>query len=1482
MSTNKTKLDFYHTFFIAVGIGLLAFAAPALATVKGLLPDFYAEPGLNPFRDQVSANVTENIDPFSGTLTLTYTDLVVPGNGGLDIKIKRTYNSNNIYHSRKTPLNIAPSLSTLLPRTPTGLGWTLHFGRVLKTGDAVAPNICDTNGTNPNDDTLDNPILELPDGRQQILFVNATSFNALFITKEQWVAYCLPDNVGLLVISPEGMKYRMNLMRSGGFTYGSTANVDYAWYPTRIEDRNGNFLTITYAALSAGKEAPVSRITASDGRVVDFTYTGNTPTTVLLNSITANGQTWQYQYTPLAGYAGGYQLLTRVVRPDGSTWNYEYWNKSAGLAGDNALNTVTYPYGGTVTYDYGYVCFMGTTCNSVNDTFNSLVIASKVNGGRDVAAGTWTYSYAPSATEDVTTVTFPGGRYEYRHFGSRMFIGGSTIPGSTLWRMGLLKEKRTFNGTALAQTETYTWAASSRISNEQYVRPPYDGSDDDHPRYADLAVFVPVLQRKDIVRDGATYTTTYSNFDASFNPRTIGETGQATRTTNLTYFPRNTNQNIVRLVEDETLAGFGNERAVFRTFDARGNPTQVTRHGVTENYSYFATGDLASRTNARGFVWSYSNYLRGIPRNEQHPEGVTVNRVVNNTGTIASETNGRGLTTSFTYDGLNRITSITRPVGTPISVAWASTSRTVTRGTYTQRTDFDGFGRPSFVDTAGVTKNVNYDALGHKSFESYFSSTTGDSFTTDVLGRVTAISHPDGTSQGYSYAANRVTVRNERNFLTTYTHRSFGDPDNATDKVLMRIDAPEGVVTTFNRDISGLPTSINQGGVTRTNTYSGINLFLMSETNPETGTTNYGRDQVGNMTSRQVGTSPATGYAYDGLNRLTAINFPGTTPDVAMGYDANNNLTVVDNGIARRTLSYDNNDNLTSEVLAVGVLSFTAAYAYTALDYLSSITYPSLRQVSYSPNVLGRPTTVLPFINSVSHHPNGVPAGLTYANGQVATFGLNNRQWISSIAAQRAGVAFAADLSYGYDGAGNVTSITNALDTSDSKSMAYDGLDRLVTAGVAALTYDPIGNITSFRTSAGDLTYAYDGALNRLTGISGRRSYSFSYDTYGNISGNGQQSFAYDDAGNLRNVGSIAAYDYDGKNMRVRTQTGGRTTHLFYSQNGNLLGEYDATGAWKKEYAYLGNKLVTTVENVPVALPSGMIVDSIAVPQTSSTGTYAIAWTLRQIVSDPNSFSFYRDQLEEATSPDFSNAVQIFQSLPGTRPTSYTLTGKSTGTYYYRIRSCASVCTPYITGANPILVDTTIASPGVPSSITVPSSSTGTYTISWGSAGGIVATYELYESTSSAFATSTLVHQGGATVLSRTLTRTAGTYYYRVRACNTAGCGNYQAGANPVVVVSIPSPPAGISLPFSVFAGVPYTISWGASAGSPTRYELYESTNSGFATSTLISSGSSLSFGIPRRTRGVYYYRVRACNSAGCSAYATGASGVRVIGLGSG
>ena len=112
-----------------------------------LLPSFlfasdeiYDAPGLDPHRETLSSIPNEHIDPFTGGLTLTFEDIRLPGNGGLDLVIQRTFNSKNTCNEWLNWLN---QWSCHIPGENTwlGYGWTLHFGRLFKSNSANVSHV---------------------------------------------------------------------------------------------------------------------------------------------------------------------------------------------------------------------------------------------------------------------------------------------------------------------------------------------------------------------------------------------------------------------------------------------------------------------------------------------------------------------------------------------------------------------------------------------------------------------------------------------------------------------------------------------------------------------------------------------------------------------------------------------------------------------------------------------------------------------------------------------------------------------------------------------------------------------------------------------------------------------------------------------------------------------------------------------------------------------------------------------------------------------------------------------------------------------------------------------------------------------------------------------------------------------------------------------------------------------------------------------
>jgi hypothetical protein len=1201
-------------------LGALAIGATHAAEIR----DYYSEPGLNPFKETEGHNSTEHIDPFSGTLQLMYTDLKVPGNGGMDIVVSRTY----------TVPQGQPSEDDSV-----GVGWTIHFGRLVVPSQ-YANAICSQTAVGGNTD--DNPSIERPDGGREMLFLNTNLNDGSLITKSNWRAECInpsDPSAGVMVTSPGGVQYRMDVRQTINTDQGG---VDTSFETSLIEDLHGNTLTIAHGTITTGVNSGlryITSVTASDSRVVTFSYLdeNDLPVSALskgarLSSVTANGQTWQYNYVqipeiwPNMNGLHRYQL-SEVVRPEGSAWQYQYNPDLGNGAGSFAVTQVTFPYGGITNYTYQKVRFYAGDVNETN------VIATKATSGRDVVPGTWTYTFAPGSVLssqtgrylDETVVVAPNGKDRYLHYGHTYFY--QTVNG--LWAIGLLQRHELY-----ATNDTLVWSEQPgwdkrRVSDEYYRH----GHQSD-PAYDD-ATYAAIQTQQYTTVDGRPHSVVFTGHDAYGNPteKTEVATGwfesgsdQSDRVTQYTYL-NDTSRWIIGRVQDETLVGEG---TISRTFDpVTGDLLSESKYGVTTTYTYTAAGDIETTTDARSNVTTFSNYKRGTAQLEERPEGVSIARVVNDSGTVAQYTNGRGYTTGFSYDDLNRVVGIDFPINNDVTVQWLSDRKVLTRGSYQETVVFNGFAqaeettRKDLSDPANttVTTRTGYNALGQKVFESYPNSLEGETYVLDVRGRQTRVTHPDGSYRSTEYLGVEVEETNERGFVTTYKYHDYGDESQRMLQTTEQFDdQTQNTIETYTtRNKLGQLTRITQQGYAPDPSTGVLTLyakarelgydsrkFLTSEINPETGTTIYGRDEIGNMTTRQIGTSGTTIYVYDGLNRQTDINYPTGTSDVHIEYDGNNNVELASAGANVREYVYDENNNLTQEVITSGARAFAIDYAIDGNDFVSTVTYPSGRVVDYSPDAFGRPTAASPYVTSVLYHPNSQPSQFTYANGQVTQIAQNDRLWVSHITADN-GAEIAVDLDYGYDVGGNVETITDTEDTENTRTLQYDSIDRLLMSQTAALTdqyqYDPWGNIVHRETDSWVQDRAHSNLrLARMDYDNGNYDL-FGYDTYGNVTShdkyrspsNNFEEYTYNDAMQLTHAETTVdgfsvvshEYEYDADGMRVSRDDGSLAkTYFVYARGGNLLGEYlNQNPEYGKEYFYLGSRLVASAlkNSLPVA-----------------------------------------------------------------------------------------------------------------------------------------------------------------------------------------------------------------------------------------------------------------------------------------------------------
>jgi YD repeat-containing protein len=1098
----------------------------SLAQTNGKMPDFYKEPGMQPNRDFVNQHFGEHIDPFTGALQLHYVDVFIPGNGGFDLRIQRSYNSASV--DRVNPKH----------HSMMGVGWSLHMGRVVKTGTDICSN------TNP-DSGNDNAVIETPDGGTQRLYFTSSG-SPLMITQRRWKAECISGTTqGLLVSAPDGTSYRMNRQ----YAEGTTDNPVYAYYTTLITDRNGNTMTVNYNTTALAR-AEITSISASDGRSVTFTYSGGGTASRRITSIAGPAGTWGYGYTEISGKPGVYQL-TSVDRPVSGSWSYRYNNNGfIDTAGNHMMSGLTMPQGGSINYNYTNI--------SVDNAAGGVSPPSMVTS-KSTSTASWSWTYSPASNTgfyDTTTVSTPSGTHTYRHWGANSVSSGD------VWRIGLLQSK----SLGSLQSESYEWDKVF-VSGEPNNREGMFASKGDTDTYQ------PVLSKKTITRGGSSFVTNYGLFDSYGSPTSISESGVngGSRSTTVGYF-NSTSKWIIGLVEDESRTGGQN---VFRSYDSNGNMTGICRDDVCFGYGYDSGGTISSMTNPRGFTTTYGSYFRGIPQSESRPAGVGVSRFVSSAGNITSESIG-GQQFSYGYDGINRITSVGYPTGSSVSISYGSASKTATRGSLVESTTYNSFGYMTSVTLGGITTSYSVDALGRRTFESNPGSTGGTLFGYDILDRMTGMTLPGGASRSMSHGGSSTTVTDERGFATTYSYRSYGDPNV---RILTGISSPQQS-TGIGRNSRDLISSVTQSGITRSYGYNS-QYYLASIFDPETGTTTYGRDSNGNMTSRTVGGSGTTTYAYDGLDRQTQAAYPGG-PTINKSYNGRGKVLSVTGGNANRFYEYDGNDNLTEESVVIDGNTFTANYGYSSLDHLDSITYPKTRRVvGYSPTVLGRPTRVGAFVTGVNYHDSGQVNQITYANGATSNYGQNVRLWPTGFTASRSSTF--VNSTYSYDGTGNITAVSDSVDNSLDRTLGYDGIGRLTSAsgpwGSGSFTYDGVGNVTQKVLGSQTTNYSYNGS-NLLTGISGARTATLSYGIYANVVNDGSNTYQYNGVPNLTCVNCADTakkieYFYDGTNMRVAKRQNSVITYEFHNALGQLLMEYTpSTNDKTVEHFYLGGKRV--------------------------------------------------------------------------------------------------------------------------------------------------------------------------------------------------------------------------------------------------------------------------------------------------------------------
>ncbi|MDZ4116997.1 MAG: RHS repeat-associated core domain-containing protein [Xanthomonadaceae bacterium] len=1015
--------------------------------------------------------------------------------------------------------------------------------------------------------------------------------------------------------------------------------------PTRIEDRHGNWVSYSY---DSAQPWQLTDITANDGRHLTLTYTADGR----IASVSDGSRTWAYTYVGTGNTAS----LSAAQRPDGSSWSFSlpggsinYDTGSAKCENSGSMDAGANSFTGSITHPSGAVgtftisrqrhgrsyvqqscAYMGPALTSPvafsPQTFDVLALTSKQISGPGLSPTTWSFDYGPangSWAEDCPTpsscprtrtvsATGPGEFTRYT-FGNK-------------WREDegkLLRVERGASATAIVQTEDTTYQLDP--AGQPY--PALIGYNPNIRSDNTSAIPKPFKQRV-IGQQGTTFTRLVNSFDNFANPlnATLSSSLGYSATESTTYH-HNPIKWVLGQVATVTRAG---KVSLEVAYDGNAMPISRRSFGLLQQtMSYNLDGTVNQVGDGNGNKTTLSGWMSGIPQSIRFADASTRSAVVDGLGQITSTTDELNTTTSYTYDVMGRLASLSIPGWTPSSFSFVQESvnaefgipknhwrHTETTGTYKKTTYFDGRFRPLLTleeDTANAaSKRYSTRAFDHdnrETFASYpeASATTvtslsqGTSTSYDALGRVTSTAQNSelgtlSTSTAY-LAGFQTRTTNPNGQSTTVSYQAYDSPDTSAP---VSIIGPDNVTTTIARDVFGMPTSVIRSGLysglpvsaTRSYVYDGFER-LCKRVDPEAGGTLFEYDDVGNLIGSAEGQSSSLGCnaipaaarisrSYDVRNRLLSVAAPNA-PATIYTYAADGALVKLDQGFTTWFYGYNNRRLLTSELLTLGdePTPYDFNYIYNALGHLDSSSTPSGLTIDYAPNALGQPSKAGSFASNAKYFPDGSLQSFSYGNGVAHTVTQNGRHL--PLRVRDVGAQVAQDFNYTYDPNGNVLGIAdNEPGNLQSRTLGYDVRDRLTSAsgvwGNAGYTYDPLDNLRSADQEARQFRYQYDGnnRLTQLTDPAGTPlpGLDFAYDAQGRQVRKGSQTRTFDGANRITAING-ETYAYDGNGRRIATWAAdGRTKVEVYTQNGQLGFAVDSAKGGGSSFVYLAGQRI--------------------------------------------------------------------------------------------------------------------------------------------------------------------------------------------------------------------------------------------------------------------------------------------------------------------
>lgn len=914
---------------------------------------------------------------------------------------------------------------------------------------------------------------------------------------------------------------------------------------TGIIDSQGIYHDFTY---SNGK---LISITHTNGDNISFSYAGN----VISSMTDVRGNVTGYVYNDHGNYG---KVLKKTTFADGTYHDYHYEGFYINKLTGKSINGVRYSY-----FNYS--------------SSGSHYLESKHVGNQ--------YTYSFSYNGSTATMTNPLGHTTTMHFqninGIRKFTGMSKqatayCPGAsstiTYDAQGRKKTETDWRGTITEYEYSPTHQQISQITTAK-----------NQPE-EDVQTIV-WDSTGNFIRSSSTpdYTThyTYNGHGKVIEERVTSGSQTYITTTDYTYYPNHIvskikvtypdNTSVTRefdtkgrmiksidaagrvdtisttynSAEHSVLTTYADKRKLKSWFDARRRVTKVRQHWrkhrfapdyfVETTYSYNRFGKVATMGSSAGYSETYT---------------------YNNNGMLTDTTttkNGETFRNKYKYNALYKLTEVAKY-------------------------DPDAPHQVCLYEPGAPT--VCYDEMRPQlRYKQQYEYTE--------LGQIRVVKNESGkviTTLAYDANGNKVSEKDGKGYVTTYTYNRFNELVKQTD--------PYGKHTYFNQSSKGLASIKDARSKTTYYDRRGTGELKQLDS-PDSGETDYTHYSTGQLHKVINANNMTKTLSYRSDGQLNSVSIDASNFATYSYHTAGNDtgkLKRLTNASGYVEYQLDAWGQLYKQTSRINNTQYQIWWSRDSKGRVNTMTYPSGHKVNYSYNhsngdidkltvtINGQTKTL---VHNILKSPNGPLRGWTFGNGEIRSYVYDRNHRLTFYGSGNAQAKYLS-----YDDNSNIRYINDLKHSSYKQTLSYDKNNRLISSSSSGLgnysyAYDSLGNRKTVSGSTSEI-YTTDTHSNQLnTVVRSGQTRSFTYDNAGNLTLENDfygrlKHFTYDKFNRLKTAPNTS-YTYNVLGHRTSKTVNGHTSIFVYSPDAKLLHENGNAG--QKDYIYFNGELVGYIKN---------------------------------------------------------------------------------------------------------------------------------------------------------------------------------------------------------------------------------------------------------------------------------------------------------------